>query len=243
MMNSMIKSDWKGFDRYDFTLCGREAWVVLPHEPRKDGKWLLKTEYFGAFPAFQIEMLERGYALAHVKNVTRWCLPEDTDARAELCRFLHENMGLAKACLPVGMSCGGMQAIYFAAKYPELVSAVYLDAPVVNLLSCPCGVGREYPTDMYEEFRAATGRTVHDLINDRNQPVDHIDTLIRNKIPAALVCGDSDGIVPYDENGVEVSRRYRASDVPFFEVLKKGCDHHPHGLEDHSALIEFLEQF
>ena len=47
------------------------------------------------------------------------------------------------------MSCGGMHAVYIAAKYPEYVSLLYLDAPVLNLLSCPCGIGVE-GNDMYE---------------------------------------------------------------------------------------------
>lgn len=104
-------------------------------------KWLYKTEYFTAFPSFQIEMLECGYYLAHMKNITCWCPAEDTDARPRFCEFLKKEFGLADTCMPVGMRCGGMQTVCFAAKYPQYVSAVYLDAPVLNLLSCPCGAG------------------------------------------------------------------------------------------------------
>ena len=63
------------------------------------------------------------------------------------------------------------------------------------------------------------------------------------KLPVALVCGDSDQTVPYIENGLAFSQMYRASGLPFFEVLKPGCGHHPHGLEDNTALIEFVEQW
>ena len=150
------ESEWNGYRRLDFTVAGREAILIFPNQPRPDGKWLLKTEYFGAFPNFELQMLERGYYLAHIKNITRWCLPEDTDAKAELGDYLMKNYGLAKKCVPVGMSCGGMQAVYYAAKYPDRVGAVYLDAPVMNLLSCPCGIGRNIGNGMYDEFVTAT---------------------------------------------------------------------------------------
>ena len=242
MFNECIKSEWHGYERLDFKLDGRNARVVCPKEPRGDKKWLLKTEYFDAFPDFEIEMLSRGYYVAHVKNITRWCLPEDTDAKAELCAFLSERLGLYPKCMTVGLSCGGMQSVYFAAKYPEYVGAMYLDAPVLNLLSCPCGLGAA-KINFYDEFVQATGMTVNELINYREHPIDLVDGVIKSKIPAILVCGDSDTVVPYCENGYHLAVKYRNSDVPFEEIVKKGCDHHPHGLEDLTPIIEFAEKF
>jgi hypothetical protein len=55
----------------------------------------LKTEYFGAFPAFELEMLNRGYYVAHIKNTTRWCLPEDTDAKAFCVNFSQTSLGFS----------------------------------------------------------------------------------------------------------------------------------------------------
>ena len=237
-----VKSEWHGYERLDFKLNGRDARLVCPKNPRQDKKWLLKTEYPDSFPAYEIAMLARGYYVAHVKNITRWCLPEDTDAKAELCEFLNKELGLYPKCMTVGLSCGGMQSVYFAAKYPQYVGAMYLDAPVLNLLSCPCGLG-EAKVNFYDEFVKATGMTVKDLINYRNHPIDLVDGIIENGIPAILVCGDSDVIVPYLENGYHLAEKYRRSDVVFKEILKAGCDHHPHGLDDLSPIIDFAEKF
>ena len=55
------KSTWNGFERLDFELNGREAILILPEKSVEGKKWLLKTEYFDAFPAFEIEMVRRGY--------------------------------------------------------------------------------------------------------------------------------------------------------------------------------------
>ena len=137
------------------------------------------------------------------------------------------------------MSCGGMQAVYLAAKYPQVVSVLYLDAPVMNLLSCPCKVGRGENSGMYDELVRTTGRTISELINARNHPIDYVDRLIEHRFPVALVCGERDTVVPYLENGAQLAEKYRESSLPFLEVLKPNCDHHPHGLDDVSELIAF----
>ena len=236
------QSEWFGFKRLDFEFQGRNAILICPDQPDPAGRWLLKTEYFGAFPAFEIEMLKRGYHVAHVSSITRWHVEEDTHARAEFCRFLHAELGLHTKCVPVGMSCGGMQGVYFASVYPELVSVLYLDAPVMNYLSCPFAVGRS-ASPMFEEFVRDKGMTLAELINFRDHPVDRLPRLLAHRIPTALVCGDSDVVVPYEENGKFLSEAYRGTGIPFFEVLKPGCDHHPHGLEDPTSLIEFVEAY
>ena len=69
----MAETVWNGFRRLDFTFEGRDAILVFPETPNEKKNWLLKTEYFGAFPAFEVEMLGRGWHLAFIKNVIRWC--------------------------------------------------------------------------------------------------------------------------------------------------------------------------
>ncbi len=242
-MSQISQTEWNGFCRLDFSFMEHNAILICPHNTRTDRKWLFKTEYFDAFPAFELAMLERGYHVAHVQNTTRWCLPEDTEHQALFCDFLSHEFGLSKKCMPVGMSCGGMQAVYLAAKFPHLVSALYLDAPVLNLLSCPCNVGRGDGGAMYEEFVRKTGKTISTLINDRTHPIDFADHLIKHKIPLALIGGGKDTVVPYSENGAMLAQKYRESELPFLEIVKPDCNHHPHGLENMQPLIDFVQQY
>ena len=81
------------------------------------------------------------------------------------------------------------------------------------------------------------------LISLEQGSVDAKQKLIEHKIPAFLVCGDVDKVVPYPENGVHLAKAYRKSDVAFEEILKSGCDHHPHGLEDLTPLVAFAEKY
>lgn len=237
----MKESLWNGFKRIDFTFEGREAILVFPHTPNQNKNWLFKTEYFDAFPAFEIEMLERGWHLAYIKNITRWCLEEDLDLKKRFCVFLSEQYGLYKKCIPVGMSCGGLFGTKFAAKYPECVSALYLDAPVINLLSCPADLGIA-KSGMFDEFHQATGITMSGLICYREHPLDKLPKLVLEKIPVFLVYGDSDEIVPYCENGALLEKYYREHGGDITTVSKAGCGHHPHGLEDNTQIIEFAQK-
>ena len=236
------ETEWQGFKTLDFAFEGRHALLVFPEAPNKERKWLLKTEYFNAFPNFEIEMLKRGYHLAYLANVTRWMVPSDIDAKAHFADFLNKEFGLNKKCVPVGMSCGGLHAVYFAAKYPEYISSLYLDAPVMNLLSCPYAVGRNKATGFNEEFENATGMTLSMLLNYRNHPIDNAPKLLEKGLPIILVAGDSDSVVPYDENGKALYELYKNSGGEIELYLKENCDHHPHGLEDQTPIIDFVEK-
>ena len=56
----MNTSLWNGFQKLDFEFKGHKATLVFPNEENKTSNWLLKTEYFGAFPNLEIEMLKKG---------------------------------------------------------------------------------------------------------------------------------------------------------------------------------------
>lgn len=238
----MKESVWNGFKRVDFEFEGRTATLVFPDTPNKNRNWLLKTEYFDAFVEFEVEMVKRGWHLAFINNITRWCLEEDLDIKKRFADFLSREYGLYEKCIPVGMSCGGLIGSKFAAKYPQKVSALYLDAPVMNFLSCPAGLGKGTDS-MWEEFVKNTGITMEKLIVYRENPIDKMHLLLENNIPVIMVYGDSDDIVPYDENGEILEKYYRKNGGTIIAIGKENCGHHPHGLEDISPLVEFAEKY
>ena len=238
----MQETTWNGFRRLDFSFEGRRAILVFPEQANESKNWLLKTEYFGAFPRFELDMVQRGWHLAYVENATRWCLDEDLDLKMRFVAYLQGQYGLYNKSVPVGMSCGGMIACKFAARYPTCVSALYLDAPVMNLLSCPAGVG--VATDeLFAEFTEATGMSLSELINYRDHPIDKKHILLAHNIPVIMVYGDADDVVPYIENGALLESYYRENGGTIMAIGKKGCGHHPHGLEDTTPIIDFVESY
>lgn len=234
---------WNGYEAKKYIIDGREAIVVFP-KISPNGRWALKTEYFDAFPDVQIALLNRGYHIAHIKTRTRWYVPEDNASKAALAEFMHTELGLSDKCVIIGMSCGGMQGIYFGAEYPQYVSCMYLDAPVVNLLSCPFGVGRELEDNaMIDEFVAATGKSLADMLSYRNHPLDRLPELAGHGIPVILVSGDSDTVVPYCENGIYIDKIYRENNCIIRTIIKPGGDHHPHSLPDNTPILSFIAEY
>ena len=235
-------SVWNGFKRLDFKFNGRDCILICPDNACEGNKWLYKTEYFDSFPQMEIEMLKKGYHLAYMQNTTRLCPESDTDMRPLFCEFLSKQFGLNSKCVLVGMSCGGMQAVYFTAKYPQYVACAYLDAPVMNYLSWPfaLGIGQD---DSSKEFIDNMGLTLADMLNFRNHPIDNKERLLKANIPVLLVSGDSDTVVPFCENGQLLYDYFKANDGNIELILKPGGDHHPHGLPDNTPIVDFIQKY
>lgn len=242
----MTETIWKGYKRIDFAFEGKAAILVFPNEPNEKKNWLLKTEYFEAFQGFELQMLARGWHLAYVANKSRWDFAEDLDVKRRFAQYLQETYGLAEKCFPVGMSCGGMIAVELAAKYPKMISALYLDAPVMNLLSCPAGLGKAgdiVRQVLLPEFMDVRKMDVSQLLSYREHPIDKMHLLLENEIPIILVYGDADDVVPYEENGALLEKYYRKNGGTIIAIGKPGCGHHPHGLEDPTPIIAFAEKY
>ena len=135
-----------------------------------------------------------------------------------------------------------MQAVYFAAKYPQYVACAYLDAPVMNYLSWPfaLGIGQD---DSSKEFIDNMGLTLADMLNFRNHPIDNKERLLKANIPVLLVSGDSDTVVPFCENGQLLYDYFKANDGNIELILKPGGDHHPHGLPDNTPIVDFIQKY
>lgn len=238
-------SDFFGFKRADFTFEDREALIVFPHSPEPSARWMMKMEYFGAFPNLELELLERGWHLCYLKNINRWGTDADSDAKARFADFIHTEFGLQNKFTCVGMSCGGICSVNFASRHPDYVGCLYLDAPVMNLLSCPMGFGIGESLGNgggWEEIKEAYGFDLPALLTYREHPIDKLPILAENDIPVALIYGDSDMTVPYLENGAVLEKYYREHGLRLFCEGKKGCGHHPHGLENPAPLADYIEK-
>lgn len=238
---------WNGFKIEKGIFEGKNTVVVFPKEEMRNGFLAVKTEYWDAFPeAVEIDLLKSGYHLCFIDNDNRWGTDKDIDRKARFISAVAEKYSLSRKAVFVGMSCGGLFAIKTAAEYPELASCLYLDAPVLNYMSCPCGFGDAQPLDegrgIPEILNALDMESVSELIGYRDMPLDKIPKLIENEIPIVMVAGDSDKTVPYHENGMLLENAYRKSNIHFEVYIKQGADHHPHGLTDNTPVISFINK-
>ncbi|MBR2949296.1 MAG: alpha/beta hydrolase [Lachnospiraceae bacterium] len=238
---TITESDFKEYRQEHFVFEGKKAILVKPNG-KPNGKWALKTEYFGAFPTLEMELLDRGWHIAYNENDNRWAQQPDLERKGRFIDHVASGFELEKKCAVVGMSCGGLYGVMLAALCPEKISALYLDAPVLNLLSCPAALGAA-EISLFEEYHRITGRTVSQLLSYREHPIDKMDILLQNRIPVVLAAGDSDKVVPYCENGQILAEFYRKNGGTIEVYIKENCDHHPHGLKDPAPIADFLERF
>lgn len=233
---------WLGRPCKRFEFEGHEAIVVFPEKP--NGYLCVKTEYWDAFQeSAEAAMLEAGFHLCFLKNDNRWGMDEDIDRKVRYIRYLQQTYCLKEKCLLVGMSCGGLIAIKLASKYPELVQCMYLEAPVLNYMSCPCGfgVGRAlYDEGIPEILGALKLQNISELLCYRDMPLDRLPALVQHRIPVVMSAGDSDQVVPYCENGLCLEKAYREAGIELEVYMKPGGDHHPHGLPDPKPVVDFL---
>lgn len=232
---------WNGFDAVEFEFMGLPAKVVKP-KCKPNGNWVLKTEYLDYFFDADIEMLNRGYYLAYNTNYNRWAEPLDLERKVKFVEYLINTFNFNDKLILSGMSCGGLYAVKLASMIPERIKGMYIDAPVMNLLSCPFGLGdKKCPNVKADEYFNATGRNLSQMLSYREHPIDKMHVLLENDIPILLISGDSDQTVPYHENGKLLEDFYKNNHGKIKVIIKKGCDHHPHGLENPVELVDELE--
>lgn len=231
---------WKDTQIHRFRFEERDALVVVPEGPA-NGRLLWKAEYFEAFPGFEEAMVERGYHLCFIAHENRWAPPAEVEISARFLTHVVAKYGLNPKCIAVGMSCGGLLSANLAVTHPELIGVMYLDAPVLNLLSM-AGLGEaEFRPETFREMVAAYGFDRSSIVAFRDSPIDHLDAFLKSRIPLLMLYGNADMTVIYEENGRVLERFYRTHALPLKVISRSAAGHHPHGLEDPAPMIEFVE--
>ena len=111
--------------------------------------------------------------------------------------------GYSKQPVLLGQSRGGFMMLSWAVKNPKKVKAFAGIYPVLNLRSWP--ITRNLSTTLADfEIDQDTFLKTVDLHN----PIHQLEALARAKVPLYMVHGDSDRIVPLEENTQIVINRY-----------------------------------
>ena len=71
-------------------------------------------------------------------------------------------------------------------------------------------------------------------------PIDRLAPLAKAKIALIHVGGDADDAVPPAENAEIIEQRYQALGGTFEIIHKPGVNHHPHGLDDPTPVVNFI---
>lgn len=232
---AITESEWLGCRRLDFVVEGRPALLIVPATPAPGKPWIWRTEWFGHFPQADLALVARGWHVAYMNAQDMYGGPDSMKLFDAYYRRVRADFGLAPRVIMEGFSRGGLYAFNFAATYPDRVSALYLDAPVLDLKSWP---GRKSP--LWADCLASYALTDAQMATAKVSPLDRIEPVVAAKIPIFGVSGDADESVDYRANLLELVKRYRAAGGLIEYVIKPGGKHHPHSLADPTPIVDFL---
>lgn len=236
-----IVSDYKGYLRYDFYLNSRECVLICPKVPVEGSKWIWRTEFLGAFDQADMALVEKGWYLAYYRLSDMYGSPEAVELMKIFQSYMEVKYGLNKKAVLFGFSRGGLYAVNYAAKYPEKVAVLYLDAPVLDIHSWPGGFGiAERYHKEWKECMDAYQLTEETALDFTDVPLNKVHLLASANIPIIIVAGGADLVVPFEENSMIMVQRLEKLGAVVKLILKPEIGHHPHSLEDVTPVVEFI---
>ncbi|MFR9647238.1 MAG: prolyl oligopeptidase family serine peptidase [Rikenellaceae bacterium] len=229
--------DFYGFKGKSFENGGLKYKVVQPAEANENRSWVIRARFWGHQPQLDRRLLELGFHIAYCgvedlfgspKAVARW------DSFYKIMR----KAGLNKRVVLEGMSRGGLIVYNWAVKNPKKVSAIYADAPVLDIKSWP--LGSDGYVKAQEAALKAYDMTLEEIMEYRGNPLDNAAKIAKARLPIIHVVGDADDVVPYSDNTARFAEILRENGAEIEVIVKSGVGHHPHSLEDPQRLVDFI---
>ena len=75
-IKDVTTSSHEGYQKFDFTIAGKNCTLIKPNKQDDNKQWVWKAEFLNAFPAFDLEMLSRGYWIAFMNAENSFGCPE-----------------------------------------------------------------------------------------------------------------------------------------------------------------------
>jgi pimeloyl-ACP methyl ester carboxylesterase len=201
-------------------VAGRPGFVFLPPRRSSPQPWVMYAPTLPPYPDghekwMHERFLEAGLAVAGVDVGEAYGSPKGREGLSALYRELTAHRGFAGRPVLLGRSRGGLWVSSWAAENPEKVAGIAGIYPVFDLRTYPgpAKAARAYGLSEAE---------MNDRMADLN-PINRVGVLARNKIPAFLIHGDEDKVVPLAENSaafVEVYREAGRGDLATLTIAK-----------------------
>lgn len=237
-------TDWHGFSRYEFKVKDQTVSVVAPKEPAPGRPWVWHGEFFGHKPSPDIALLKAGFHIVYLRVPDLLGSPKAVSHWNDCYGVMTKTYQLADKVALVGLSRGGLYCYNWAIANPQSVACIYGDAPVCDFKSWPGGKGtgkgsaRDWAIVLKQwEFADDAAAIAY-----AGNPVDNLKPLAEAKVPLLHVFGDADDVVPWEENTGLIADRYRELGGSIELIRKPGVGHHPHGLDDSTPIIEFIQK-
>jgi lysophospholipase L1-like esterase/pimeloyl-ACP methyl ester carboxylesterase len=238
------RGDWNGYAKHEINIANKLVTLIVPKSPASGKPWVWHGEFFGHKPAPDIALLGKGFHIVSMKIPDMLGCPEAVKLWDECYAELTGTYGLGKKPALVGLSRGGLYCYNWAIANPKQVSCIYGDAPVCDFKSWPGGKGKGKgdPRNWGFVQKLWGFQSEAEALAYKGNPVDNLAPLAKAGVPLLHVFGDADDVVPWEENTGLIETRYKAFGGNIKLIRKPGVGHHPHGLEDSTPIVEFIEK-
>jgi 6-phosphogluconolactonase len=193
-----------------FLVEGRSAFVLLPPEKKrtKPQPWALYAPTLPGLPDqhekwMHERFLEAGVAVAGIDVGEAYGSPKGRELFTALYQELTGRRGFAPRPCLLGRSRGGLWVTAWAADHPDKVAGLAGIYPVFDLRTYP-GLAKAAPA------YGLTAKELEARLGELN-PIERVGILARARVPALLIHGDEDRVVPLKENSAELAARYKAA--------------------------------
>lgn len=193
-----------------FDVAGHTAFVYTAPKPADGKPWVWYAPTLKGVSLVQRKLYFESFLRAGI-SIAGCDLGEVRGAPASTDKFtlFHDEMvnrGWSPKPILLGQSRGGLMMLAWATRNPEKLRAFVGIYPVFNLASWPLKNSKASTLADY-------GLTEAELVARLGEfnPIDHLDGLITNRVPFFVVHGDSDVVVPYQDNTELLKERYEAA--------------------------------
>lgn len=208
-------TQWKGFEKVEFTFQDRNAWYVKPEKSIDGNPWVWRAH----FPTWHTDMdsilLSRGFHVAYVNTNDMFAHPKAMQVWDAFYDYLVKEKHFAPKVALEGVSRGGLYVYGWAKRNPDKVSCIYAEAPVADPRSWPGGKGKGKgsPKD-WEAWKQIFNLTEEQAASFTDIPLNDLGGLASYKVPIVHVVGLKDELVPVAENTDLLIKNYLALGGP-----------------------------
>ena len=238
---STAPTDFHGYARENFTLDGCDCILVSPKNPAPGNPWIWRAKFFDAFPQLDLALLERGYYLAYMEIRNTFGAPKALAHWDVFYKELTTKRQLSRKPILEGLSRGGLYIFNWAAEHPDNVGVLIGDNAVLDFKTWPGAMRDSKNKKDWQALLECYGfKSDAEALAYAKNPVDNLKPLADAHIPIFLLAADADTVVSFEQNSKLAAERYQKLGGKVVLHVKHGMDHHPHGLDDPTPILDFI---
>jgi pimeloyl-ACP methyl ester carboxylesterase len=237
-------ADFHGYAYELLTIDGLPAVIVSPKSAAPGNPWIWRAEFFNTAPQLDLALLAKGYHLAFIKVGNTFGAPSAMKHWDVFYKFLTEERNFSKKPVLEGLSRGGLYCFNWAIAHPDNVGVIVSDNAVFDFKSWPAGQGKSPRSekDWQALLKVYGFKSEAEALAYKGNPIDNLQPLADHHIPLFILYADADKAAIPDENALLLIYRYQKLGGTYDVHIKHGFDHHPHGLDDPTPIVTFIDK-